>query len=1029
VVEGVVVSTVIEPGSDRESETDRSRHAAELLAAALEEIARRRGLPVATYRVQLHAGFRFSDALAMVPYLAGLGITDCYASPYLKAAPGSVHGYDITDHAVLNPEIGTREEHDTWLSALHENGLGLVLDVVPNHMGILGNENRWWNDVLENGQASLFARHFDIDWAAATRHENRGRILLPFLGDLFGAVLERGELKLVQEGGVFHVQYHEHCFPLDPRSYRIVLERAVEPVTAALGADHEAVMEFQSILTGIRNLPEHTETDTGRIAERHREKEVLKRRIAAVMEAQPLIATAISGVLDELNGTPGDPRSFDTLDELLAAQPYRLAYWRVAPDEINYRRFFDVNTLAAIRTEREEVFRASHSLVLDIVARQKATGLRIDHPDGLLDPETYFHRLQEAFVLAIARWCHEQGPQAEAMPWDEIEPEVRSLLARRKEDNPENPLLYVVVEKILGLEEPYPEGWRTHGTSGYDALNRINGIFVDPTSAAEFTRRYQEWIDDRTPYADLVRQKKLLILEVSLASELHVLAYQLERIALRDRRSRDFTQSSLRQALREVIASFPVYRSYITAHGVSERDRALVDRAVRAAIRRNPLASRAIFLFLRNVLLDRVETPEALPEEEPRPADLAGKFQQVTAPVMAKGLEDTAFYVYNRLVSLNEVGGEPDHFGYSPDALHRWNIERARRFPYALTPLSTHDTKRSEDVRARINVLSEIPGRWFEAVERWHSMNEGHRIAVEDREAPDLNEEYAFYQNLLGAWPLETLDAKGFETFRDRMRAYMAKAIHEAKVNSTWMNPDPDYDDAIDRFVASVLDQERNRAFLEDFQQLQRFVSHYGQINSLAQTLVKIAMPGVPDTYQGTELWDFSLVDPDNRRPVDYELRASLLKELEIACAAPSSPDKLVRDLLARSDDGRIKLYTHWRAFAARKQDPSLFTTGDYQPLAASGKHASSVFAFLRANGSRTALIAVPRLSTKLVAVGRFPLGEDVWHDTVLQIGPLPHAITLQDVFTGRRIDLPAEASSLPAREIFAGFPVALLVG
>ena len=564
------------------------------------------------------------------------------------------------------------------------------------------------------------------------------------------------------------MQYHEHRFPLDPKSYRTILEPALQPISDGLGAEHDATLEYQSVLTAVRNLSEHTECDPQRMVERHREKEVIKRRLGTLAADQPVIADAIAEALASLGGTPGKPRSFDALDLLLASQPYRLAYWRVAADEINYRRFFDVNALAALRTDREEVFRATHALVFDIVARQGATGLRIDHPDGLLDPQTYLDRLQEAYVLAIARRLHEEGLAEQTVGWDEIEPMLRDRLARQAGDEQEqgSPPLYVVVEKILSYDEGFPGGWRSHGTSGYEALNRINGLFVDPASAAEFTRRYHGWIGDQTPYRDLVREKKLLILEVSLASELHVLGYQLERIALRDRRSRDFTQSGLRHVLRQVIASFPVYRSYITAKQVSDQDRTLVDRAVRLAMRRNPMTSRAIFRFLRDVLLDRVKRPEDLPADEPEPADFAGKFQQVTAPVMAKGLEDTCFYDYNRLVSLNEVGGDPGRFGISPDQLHRWNIDRASRFPHALTPLSTHDTKRGEDVRARINVLSEVPDRWFQAVERWNQTEPAITKGKSTTRMPRTGtRSISSIRTCSGAWPLEDLDEQAFPPF------------------------------------------------------------------------------------------------------------------------------------------------------------------------------------------------------------------------------------------------------------------------
>jgi (1->4)-alpha-D-glucan 1-alpha-D-glucosylmutase len=1014
------------------SEADLVAQARAALEQAYAEIVRRRLVPVATYRIQLHAGFTFRQATEMVPYLAALGISDCYASPFLKAAPGSMHGYDITDHHALNPEIGTPDEFEAWMESLREHGMGLLMDVVPNHMGILGNENTWWNDVLENGRSSPYAAFFDIDWSAPVRPENRGKVLVPLLGDLYGEVLERGELRLGRDGGSFHVQYHDHRIPLDPSSYRNILEPALEPITRELGPEDPGEVEFQSILTAIRNLPQHSETDPPRTAERQREKEVIKRRLTSLVGEQKQIEQAIDDALASLNGTPGDPRSFDSLDVLLGSQPYRLAYWRVARDEINYRRFFDVNALVALRMDSEEVFRATHDFILDLATRPEVVGLRIDHPDGLLDPQGYLDHLQKAFVLAMARKRHEEDDQPDRAPWAQLEPAVREQLGQDTSGDERPAELYVVVEKILGFDEAFPSNWRGNGTSGYDMLNRLSGLFVDPKSGGDFTRRYQEWIGNGTPYREMIRQKKVLILDALLASELHVLAYQLERIALRDRKSRDFTQSALRYALREVIASFPFYRSYVTPTSVSELDRLLIDRAIRSAMLRNPVTSRSIFLFLRNVLLGRVKDNVPVPEEELAATDFAGKFQQVTAPVMAKGLEDTTFFVYNRLVALNEVGGEPVRFGVAPEALHQWNRERASRFPHALSPLSTHDTKRSEDVRARINVLSEIPDAWFAALARWSELNKRHRVSIEDHDAPDGNEEYYFYQNLLGAWPIGEIDDQGFLAFRERIRAFMGKSLHEAKVHSSWQNPDEEYDKALDNFVLGVLDRESNRAFLDDFLDFQRVVHHHGMLNSLAQTLLKIASPGVPDTYQGTEIWDFSLVDPDNRRPVDYALRRAMLEELRDRSGAEKNGlERLLQSLVASPDDGRIKLYLHWRGLSARRESPTLFACGEYRPIAVKGAQEKSLFGFVRVEGRRLAVVAVPRLTAALVQPPQFPLGLEIWKDTILDLPGIKAGTKLVDVFTQRRFETQPNGnggSALKAGEVLSSFPVALLL-
>lgn len=1003
-----------------------------LLASAREEVRKRRVTPTATYRVQLHAGFRFEDARAIVPYLAKLGITDLYTSPYLKAAPGSTHGYDITDHSQLNPEIGSDDDHEAMLAALREHGLGLLLDVVPNHMGILGNENPWWNDVLENGQASMFADSFDIDWAAPARPESRGRVLLPILGGLYGDVLEAGELKLARDGGSFHVAYHEHRFPLDPRSYHAVLEPALGPIVAALGPEADETLEFQSVLTAVRNLPAHDETDPGRVAERHREKEIVKRRLATLLESSPAAAEAVDRALDDLDGEPGDPRSFDAFDELLQAQPYRLAYWRVASDEINYRRFFDINALAALRADRWDVVRETHRLIFDILDRMPASGLRIDHPDGLLDPRTYLDRLQSALSLIIAHRLHHGGPQADAIPWDEVAPRLREAIAREAPGHGGPPSLYVVVEKILAFDEALPADWATHGTSGYDALNRMNMLYVDGSSESAFTAAYEELIDDATPYRETVLEKKRLIMDASLASELNVLSHQLERIALRDRRARDFTRSLLRTALREVIAAFPVYRSYITTGEVSADDRQLVGRAVGRARRRNPLIGSAVFDFLTRVLLDRHEGVAPGADDEPSQDDFAGKFQQVTAPVTAKGIEDTTFYVYNRLVSLNEVGGEPDHFGASPTSLHKWFARRASRHPYALSALSTHDTKRSEDVRARLNVLSEIPDDWFDAFVRWTDLNLIHHRALSDgAEVPGRNEEYLLYQILLGAWPIEDLDDEALAAFRDRIRAYMVKATREAKVHTSWQNPSEDYESALDAFLVDVLDRRKNAAFFRDFLPFQEMIARHGRVNGLSQSLLKLTAPGVPDTYQGTEIWDFSLVDPDNRRPVDYARREAMLDELiRRHDEAGDDHAALARELAENFTDGRGKLYVHWRALHARKASPLLFSEGEYAPLQPAGKRETSIFAFLRRHGGRSAIVAIPRLTTRLHVDGMTPIGEAAWGDTVVRLPDVAPGARYRDAFTGAEVVVEDRdgAATIPAAVLFAHFPVALLV-
>jgi (1->4)-alpha-D-glucan 1-alpha-D-glucosylmutase len=1008
---------------------------ADLLKKTADAISAAHRLPVATYRLQFHAGFPFRDACGLVPYLADLGISHCYASPYLKARPGSTHGYNIIDHGALNPEIGTEEDYDALVAALKARGLGQILDIVPNHMGVATNDNAWWNDVLENGPASRFAGHFDIAWRASLRPELLDKVLLPVLGEPYGDVLDAGQLTLTFANGSFAIAYFDRRLPVDPRGYAQILELRLEELEKTLGAEAPALVEYQSILTAARNLPDRTEADPGRLAERWREKEVIKRRLAALLAANEPIGDFINQNVALFNGRPGDTRSFDRLHGLLEHQCYRLSYWRVALDEINYRRFFDVNDLAALSMERPEVFTAAHGLVLRLLAEGKIDGLRVDHPDGLYDPAEYFRRLQEHFILACAHRVLESDPTFRDLDRNVLEGQLKERLAAARQEPVKCPLtrpLYVVVEKILGASEALAESWLVHGTSGYDFLNLVNGLFVDARSTDAFTRLYRELTQDGPGFAEVAHWKKLLILDVALASELHMLTHQLDRLAQKSRKSRDFTFNTLRSALREVIACLPVYRAYISDEGVHETDRRYVEAAVRRASVRNPLMSRRVLRFVRDMLLLEPLASFAA-EDRAEQRRFAGKFQQVTAPVMAKGVEDTAFYVYNRLVSLNEVGGQPGRFGVSPETLHRYNQERQAKWPASLSPLSTHDTKRGEDVRARINVLSELPEEWQACIGRWRKLNEPYRTQVDDETVPDANEEYLLYQTLIGAWPLEPYSAAEYAAFVSRIQAYMEKALHEAKVHTSWINPNEAYDQAIREFIARTLNEETSQAFLDDFRAFQRRISHYGLLNSLAQTLLKITCAGVPDTYQGTEIWDFSLVDPDNRRPVDYQRRRAMLDDLQSSVKASEQDlSELARSLLASKEDGRIKLYVTYRALHCRRDHPLLFSGGEYLPLTCAGKAAQHVFAFARHYADTWAIVAVPRLLARLAEnANQEPLGAPVWDDTRLNLPPMERAVRWHNVLTGERTvaDEQPDGRSLAAADLFRHFPIALLFG
>lgn len=999
-------------------------------------VSDRQTRPEATYRLQFCREFSFREALQVTPYLAELGITHVYASPYLKARPGSRHGYDIVDHRQINHEVGSEEDRAAWVQSLRASGLGQILDVVPNHMG-LGNDNEWWQDVLENGPASPYAIFFDIDWFSPARPELRGKVLLPVLGAPYGEVLESQQLILQFQQGAFFLSYFEHRFPLAPRSYEVILAHRLDELEKTLPPDHPGLLEWHSILTAIRHLPDRLETEPVRIAEGLREKEVIKRRLAALVEDQPILRDHLESIVKEFNGVEGNPRSFDRLDRLLDEQAYRLSFWRVAADEINYRRFFDINELAAISTEREEVFQATHGLILQWLADGSVDGLRIDHVDGLYDPRQYLDRLQECYLLAAAKRLRDSEPAFRELDWSALEGPLRERLSdmlRDSRSRQEPPPLYVVVEKIVSGDERIPADWAVYGTTGYEFLNHVNGLFVAPNRES-FTRLYHAYLGDDPRFGEVAYLSKRLVLQSAMSSELQMLAHQLDRLAQKHRWSRDFTRNTLRHVLREVIAHFPVYRTYIGEGEVHETDRRAILRALRGAKQRNPATSSSLFEFVRRTLLQEPIHPTATdPELALEQRRFVGKFQQVTSPVLAKGIEDTAFYRFNRLLSLNEVGSDPDRFGLSPVQLHRFFLERQRAWPWALSTTATHDTKRGEDVRARLNVLSEIPDAWAAAIRRWREWNQPHRLVLDELEVPDANEEYFLYQTLVGAWPIEDfapspdstdLDAVPMsaairDSFLGRIHEYMSKSLNEAKVHSSWINPDPEYDAAVRRFISGILDPGKSPEFFSDIRRFARWVSHWGCFNSLSQVVLKLTAPGVPDIYQGTEDWDLSLVDPDNRRLVDYERRVQRLRQLQ----HDASRDLVVlcRELLSRKEDGRIKLYVIWRCLQARRRYPGLFTVGEYVPLEVDGQRSEQVFAFARRREGKMMVVAVPRCLAPAEQERGMPLGSR-WGDTrIVGVEP-PNPCSWTNEFTGRR----HEGRDWRVADLFADFPVALL--
>lgn len=872
----------------------------------------------ATYRLQLHPGFGFSEAAAIVDYLAELGVSHAYCSPYLQAAPGSMHGYDVVDHDKVNRELGGEEGHRHFVHTLSAHGLGQVLDIVPNHMAISSRENRWWMDVLENGTSSYYDEYFDLEWAPP-EVRLRGKVLIPVLGDHYGRVLEAGELSLNRHGARFDVRYGESRFPVDPRSIGGLVSRA----SSRCGS-----VDLAFLGDALSELPPPTTTESASVARRHRDKAALLRWLARVLDEQPSCAVALDDVLNEVNA------DHEALHAVLEQQSYRLAWWRSAGRDLSYRRFFDVNTLIGLRTEDRAVFADIHRRVLEWVQAGEVDGLRIDHPDGLRDPEEYCERLCAA---APHQW--------------------------------------VVLEKVLMPGEELPETWPVAGTTGYDFLNRVVSLFVDPAGEGPLTELYGSFTGQPTDYREVVVEKKQFVLREVLGSDVNRVTDLLVDLIEQYPTHRDYTRHQLTDAVREIVARLPIYRTYVrpSHHQARAADRAHIDGAIDASAASREDLERPLFDFIRSLLL--------LEREGRREHEFVTRFQQLTGPAMAKGVEDTAFYVFNRFVALNEVGGDPTRFGLSPDGFHAATVTAARRWPLSMLATDTHDAKRGEDVRARLALLSEIPEQWALAVQRWSDRAARHRTGP----WPDRNAEYLFYQTLVGAWPLEAA----------RARAYMVKAAREAKTFTTWTGPHAAYEQALERFADGVLDDPVLRAEVEAFVQP---LMRPGWTNALSQTLVKLTAPGIPDLYQGTELWAFTLVDPDNRRPVDYARRRRLLAEVK---------DLAPEEIWCRAEEGLPKLWVTWRALELRRRRPSAFASNaQYEMLRARGSRAAHVVAFKR---DRAVVTVVPRLVLGL---------NGQWADTTLSLG----SGTWRNVLTGDTHERKVRLGMLLER-----FPVALL--
>ena len=900
-------------------------------------------IPRVTYRLQFTRAFRFSDAEALAPYLADLGISHVYASPLFKAREGSPHGYDIVDPNEINPELGTQADFEELVATLKSHGIGWIQDIVPNHMAWDG-DNPYLADVLEKGRRSRFAEVFDIDWESGSSNL-RGRVLAPFLEEPYAECLERGEMKILLEASGLVVRYGVLRFPVNAKSYAAILG----PVPGLPAGIAGRSGEFM------------TDDEFAR----------LKQELREFYEAGGLGRQFIDARLEEVNGSPGHPGSFAALDAVLSSQVCRLAHWRLSAEEINYRRFFDISELIGVRVEDGDVLNLTHTLIFRLIERGLIDGLRIDHIDGLFDPTAYLQQMRQRL-----------------------------------------PDLYLIVEKILGDGEDLPAAWPVQGTTGYDFLNAVNGLFVNEKSDGPMERLYRAFTGLAGSAGQLLREKKRLVLNTLFRGELERLCRLTKRIAAESFRGRDLMGSRLRQALAEVLIAFPVYRTYVDGGVIREADPCYIGQALAEARSTSP------------GLVVEIDFIAALFDagggvgDEPARA-WRGLFQQLSSPLTAKGFEDTFLYGYNRLLSLNEVGGVPRRFGVSVQDFHRFCSDRNDRWPYSLNATATHDTKRGEDARARLNVLSEIPGPWTKKLRHWSRLNRRRKSPLRGEPAPDRNDEYLFYQALIGAFPLEG----NTQEFRDRMKVYAVKALREAKGHTSWIEPDGDYEGACLKFLEAILDPVEDNRFLAEWIRFQRRIGRFGMLNSLSQVLIKMTAPGAPDFYQGTELWDFSLVDPDNRRPVDFTHRLSMLTALQSGFENDREP--FIRDLLASMEDGRIKMFLIWRALSARRSHAGAFSGGEYLPLSPRGRRRNSVVAFARHNGPQWVLTVAPRLLHAWLKDGEMPLGQESWADTQLPaLDGMPSV--WRDAITGDEVVF---ESSCPVGRILQRFPVALLIG
>ncbi|SPF52825.1 Maltooligosyl trehalose synthase [Candidatus Sulfopaludibacter sp. SbA4] len=924
-------------------------------------------IPLSTYRLQFGRGFGFREARRLVPYLHRLGISDVYASPIFRARSDQASGYDVADPTSLDPRLGSRDEFLEFSAELKRHDMGLLLDIVPNHMAA-HTSNPWWNDVLENGPSSRYAYYFDIEWDPPS-HPRSGKMLWPILGAPYAEVLERKEFALRFSADGFAVQYFDRSLPIDPATYGSIIAHMQRALAGNEGCA-PLLEEIAAIGSRIQALPPSTATDAEEIARRYREKDELKRRLWELYAANGCFHTRLDESIRIYNGEAGDPRSFDPLDDLLGQQPYVLSYWQVARERVNYRRFFDITDLVGVNIQEPDVFAATHALVFQLVDEGQVTGLRIDHIDGLYDPAEYLRRLRERL-----------------------------------------PECYIVVEKILEQKETLSREWPVSGTTGYDFINAVTGVTTDAEGLERIAEIYPQIAGGPASLADVVYEQKKRVIAQLFAGEALSLSLHLNLLAEQDRYAKDASPQGLTSALMEVTACLPVYRTYTRSYQIRPPDLLQIDRAFQEARRRNPQVSETIWNFVRRVLL--LDCPSSLPaEHRARWRQFVQRWQQFSGPVMAKGKEDTAFYIYNRLISMNEVGGQ-DH-PWSVEEFRQFAEARARCWPHTLNAGTTHDTKRGEDVRTRIQVLAETPDAWRRSVKRWRRWNARLKRVLNGSSVPGPNEEFFIYQTLVGSWPLDPSDMGAYQ---ERLQAYLVKSWREAKLHTSWSSAEGRYESAVAEFVSTILTPHAENHFLPDFLAFQQRIAAYGAFHSLSQTLLRLSLPGVPDIYQGAELWELSLVDPDNRRPVDFERRQTLLSAF-----TDCEPVKLLENWR----DGAVKQYVIQKVLTCRRENAAVFQGGDYLALEAGGRRADHVMACARHSGMAWVAAVAPRFPARLSRSAGPPIGKRVWADTELGF-PVTAPRRWSNLFTGESLEVPG-TGRVPLAAILRRFPIALLV-